>query len=254
MVSYTVHRSSRRHMTAVLKRLGAAMVLAGPGVYAGSFTQTAFDGPSCVDGQQSTSRGAPSTVEWTSGDCAACPDNCVGPLGDAEFLQALAAGNPAVTPAYMKVTCAAGVATIEHFSDAACTAANKIPAEDIEAAVVNLVSTEFSQEFDGMGANVGDCMTVSATGVAGLRVTSAQPVCGGVTWTFDPVRHCDTASVASHLSMLFGQSNRTPGHRNALVRQRSGGGWRTACLEKKPQLGLTHRSSVLTLSKATRVS
>ena len=190
-------------MTAALKRLAAAMVLAGPGVYAGSFTTTYYDGPGCVDGQQSTSRGTPSTrtVEWTSGECAACPDNCPGALGDADFLQFLAVGNPPVAPTYMKVTCEAGVATTEHFSDAACTAANKIPAEDVEAAAANFVESEMANEFEDTGmTGMADCMTVSATGIAGLRVTSANPVCGGVALSTDQVRHCDTASVASHLS------------------------------------------------------
>eukprot|EP01043_Picozoa_sp_COSAG02_P002343 COSAG02_NODE_54_length_43941_cov_54.857990_19_plen_367_part_00 len=231
----------RRHMVTALMGAAFALTLAGgTGVYAGSFTTTEYDGPGCVDGQQSTSRGGQSTVEWTSGECAACPDNCPGAFGDAEFLQALAAGNPAVAPAYMKVTCAAGVATTEHFSDAACTAANKISAEDIEAAVVNLVAPVIVEEFDETGmTGMADCVTVSATGFAGVSVTSAQPVCGGVAVTTDRVRRCNATSAASHLRVLHGQSNRMSGHRYAPASQLSGGGWRAACLEKKPQVGLT---------------
>ncbi len=201
-------------MVTALMGAAFAMTLAG-GVHAGSFTTTEYDGPGCVDGQQSTSRGRPSTVEWTSGECAACPDNCPSAFGDPEALQLLAAGNPAIVPAYMKVTCAAGVTTIEHFSDAACTAANKIPAEDIEAAVVNLVASDIFREYDDIGmTGMTDCVTVSLTGLAGVSVTSAVPVCGGVAVTTDLVRRCDAISAASHLNVLRG-SDRTSGHRYA---------------------------------------
>lgn len=189
-------------MAAALKGALAAMSVAV--VHTGSFTMTDYDGPGCLDGHQSTSRGEPSTVEWTSGECAACPDSCPGAFGDAEFLQALAASNLPVAPTYMKVTCAAGVATTEHFSDATCTAANKISAKDIETALANLVEAEQVGGFEEMGmTGMADCVTVSATGFAGVSVTSTQPVCGGVAVTTDRVRRRDTTSAASHLSVLW---------------------------------------------------
>jgi hypothetical protein len=187
------------------------VVLVG-GVCTGSFTTTMYIGAGCAvpetecgpddvnlpaDGS-ACARGdvtnVTRTVEWTRGECVAWPGSSPGVLGPADALELLqAAGHLAVGPAYMKVEWAGGVATIEHFSDAACTAANKISAEDIHAAIADFARSQIVAEYDDIGLpEMADCVTASATGIAGVSVTPAEPVCGGVALTIDRVRHCHT--------------------------------------------------------------
>ena len=178
------------------------------GACTGSFTMTVYTGAGCTvprtecgpddvnlpaDGSACASgdvTNASQTVEWISGECVRCPSSCPGAFGDADFLQALAASDPAVAPAYMKVTWAASVATVEYFSDASCTAPDKISAENIHAATAHLLRARVVAEFDElMIPGLNDCITASATGFAG-DVASAEPVCGGSGVTIDRVRHC----------------------------------------------------------------
>jgi len=68
------------------------------------------------------------TEQWVSGECLACPagEECAFPFFqmEDEIGQLLVAQG--VNPAYAQITCTGGVATVEHFSDAECTEANKV--------------------------------------------------------------------------------------------------------------------------------
>ena len=222
-------------MIALLKIVVLVVALVGR-VSAGSFTTTWYTGAACaVPSQTMPSQ----TMEWTSGECVAANPG-PGFFGDPEFPQALAASNPALAPAYMKVTCAAGVATIEHFSDAACTAANEISAEDIDAATAGLVRGPMVAGFEGIGmAGMANCVSAAASGISGFGVAAEEPVCGGVVLTMDEVRHCHVRTLPAlhHAS----DPKSVGAHRHAPASQLSSGGWRTARLEKKPKPGQTQR-------------
>jgi hypothetical protein len=84
------------------------------------------------------------TIYWNSGECMPCPSNpdqwgypfffCNGT--DDQVSQTLLAQR--ISPRYTKVSCAvdgAG-ATIEHFSDATCTAANKVSGIELDMALM----------------------------------------------------------------------------------------------------------------------
>ena len=80
-------------MITLLKIVVLIVALVGR-VSAGSFTTTWYNGAACaVPSQTMPSQ----TIEWTSGECAAANPG-PGFFGDPEFLQALAASNPAVAP------------------------------------------------------------------------------------------------------------------------------------------------------------
>ena len=98
------------------------------------------------------------TEQWVSGECARCPDggDCGFPYFkmDDSMGQALAAQG--VNPAYAKITCAGGVATIEHFSDAECTAANKVSNDELTAGLTAAMRGMLGD----MQAGMADCLNL----------------------------------------------------------------------------------------------
>jgi len=113
-------------------------------------------------------------VQWTSGECITCSEadgttECNWPFldtSDDEIYPAMVAQG--VDPAYAKITCANGVATVEHFSDAGCTAANKVNNADI--------STAYQAAMLGMlqGNPVAACINIEVDIMSGVNIQGSH--------------------------------------------------------------------------------
>jgi hypothetical protein len=113
-------------------------------------------------------------IHWTSGECITCSSadgttECNWPFidtSDDEFYpQVVAQG---VDPAYAKITCANGVATVEHFSDAGCTAANKVSSADL-AAAFQAVYAEIMAE-----SPMGACLSIEENVLSGVNIQGSH--------------------------------------------------------------------------------
>ena len=184
-------------MPALSKIAVAAVALVG-GASAGTLTSTDYEGAGCTT--RATECGADDVnlpdedtcgdscdcaaedvtekplgaVEWTSGECVSCTgDDCVWPLipQDGPMLEDLRANG--ADPSYAKVTCANGVTTVEHFSDAQCTAANKVSNEAITAAAQAAIAVQFAEMGD-----LGACIIFNLNWMSGVDISGS---------------HCDTA-------------------------------------------------------------
>jgi hypothetical protein len=181
-------------MPALSKIAVAAVALIG-GASAGTITITNYEGAGCTT--RTTECGAhdvklpdqetcgdtcdcpaedvtevpPATSEWTSGECVLCTgDDCTWPYfaQNGTTLDILRAYG--VDPSYAKVTCANGVTTVQHFSDAECTAANKVSNEAIAAAL----SAELTTMLDSLGMDeVGPCITSTINMMSGVDISGS---------------------------------------------------------------------------------
>ena len=127
------------------------------------------------------------TTQWVSGECAACPagEDCPFPFFDIQGgtgQQLVAQG---VNPAYAKITCMGGVATVEHFSDAECTEANKVSNDALTTGLTTVM-------MDLLSANAGmaallPCLNVEIDFQSGVSISGTH--CDTVTaMSFDEVR------------------------------------------------------------------
>ena len=135
-------------------------------------------GDSCDCAAEDVTEEPPETVEWTSGECVSCTgDDCKWPFfpQDDDMMVGLRANG--ADPSYAKVTCANGATTIEHFSDAECTAANKVSNEAITAAF----SAAMAGQFAVMG-DLGACITITFNAMSGVDISGS---------------HCDSIITAS---------------------------------------------------------
>ena len=200
--------------------VAAIMIGAATAQTTGTLSSTEYEGAGCVTGTRATECGAddvnlpdPETcgdscdcaaddvtdkpaevIQWTSGECITCSEadgttECMWPFvdtSDEEMYPGMVARG--VDPAYAKITCANGVATVEHFSDAGCTAANKVSNADITTAFAawfadrsegSPVAACLSFEMDWMsgvniqGTHCDEVMTMTAD-----EVRLASPACG----------------------------------------------------------------------------
>eukprot|EP01043_Picozoa_sp_COSAG02_P031725 COSAG02_NODE_2084_length_9892_cov_47.719085_2_plen_265_part_00 len=137
-------------------------------------------------------------VQWTSGECVTCSEadgstECNYPFFDTSDDMYPAMVAQGADMAYAKVTCANGVATIEHFSDAECTDANKVSNADITTAM----QAYFAAEFAGMPYGMGACINVDVDMMSGVNIEGSH--CDEVTvMSMDEVRLASSA-VRTHL-------------------------------------------------------
>lgn len=147
------------------------------------------------------------TISWTSGECMPCPSNpdqwgypfffCNGT--DDHFSQTLLAQG--ISPRYTKVACTVNGtgATIEHFSDATCTAANKVSGAELDSALTAALWSSFVETPSLTLANVGarvempgleQCLTPNITaGPSFSDISIADRHCAHLTVTaYDEVR------------------------------------------------------------------
>ena len=192
-------------MPALSKIAVAAVALVG-GASAGTITSTYYEGAGCTT--RATECGAddvnlpdpdtcgdscdcaaedvtekpPRIYEWTSGECVSCTgDDCEWPLFPQDFIDEMLRANGA-DPSYAKVTCANGVTTIEHFSDAECTAANKVSNEAITAAFSAAMAGQFAEMGD-----LGACITFTFNAMSGVDISGSH--CDSIiTMSLDEVR------------------------------------------------------------------
>ena len=185
-------------MPALSKIAVAAVALVG-GASAGTITSTYYEGAGCTTrftecgaddvnlpdpdtcgdscdcAAEDVTEEPPEAVEWTSGECVSCTgDDCKWPFfpQDDDMMVGLRANG--ADPSYAKVTCANGVTTVEHFSDAECTAANKVSNEAITAAYS--AAWPATQDFAELG-DLGACVTVTFNAMSGVDISGS---------------HCDT--------------------------------------------------------------
>ena len=174
-------------MPALSKIAVAAVALVG-GASAGNITSTAYDGAGCTTPNADD---IPRVYEWTSGECVSCTGyHCEWPFFPQDFIDDIFRPNGA-DPSYAKVTCANGVTTIEHFSDAECTAANKVSNEAITAAYSAVVAQSYAEVpllFPQNGtADLRACVTATLNAMSGVDISGSH--CDTwMLWSLDEVR------------------------------------------------------------------
>ena len=137
------HRCPRRYLMPALSKIAVAAVALVGGASAGTITSTYYEGAGCTTrftecgaddvnlpdpdtcgdscdcAAEDVTEKPPGAAEWTSGECVSCTgDDCEWPFfpQDDDMMVGLRANG--ADPSYAKVTCANGVTTVEHFSDA----------------------------------------------------------------------------------------------------------------------------------------
>ena len=140
-------------------------------------------GDTCDCAAEDVTEVPPATSEWTSGECVLCTgDDCTWPYfaQNGTTLDILRAYG--VDPSYAKVTCANGVTTVQHFSDAECTAANKVSNEAITAAFSAAMAGQFAEMGD-----LGACITFTFNAMSGVDISGSH--CDSIiTSSLDEVR------------------------------------------------------------------
>ena len=180
----------------------ALMIGAATAQTTGTLSSTTYDGAGCVTratecGADNVNLPDPATcgdscdcaaedvtdtprfvVHWTSGECVTCSTadgttECKWPYVDTsdDMYSALAAHGADL--AYAKITCANGVATVEHFSDAGCTAANKVSNGDVTAAFQAYYAGRFAYSTDFERAIVA-CFSVDFNMMSGVNIQGSH--------------------------------------------------------------------------------
>ena len=119
------------------------------------------------------------TAQWVSGECMTCPagEECAFPFLQLEGIQGLAA-----YPAYPKITCTDGVATVEHFSDAECTEANKVSNDALTAGVIAVMMDAADVHFGSLELALLRCLNLTYDFQSGVSISGT---------------HCDTVFATS---------------------------------------------------------
>ena len=131
------------------------------------------------------------SIAWESGVCVPpCTGReCNWPFisADDDIGQMLA--SQGVDATYTKITCADGATIVEHFSDAACTAASKVSGDELNAAVVAGFNQMMTEQLAGSGMEgILDCMHVDLDLMSGVSISGTH--CDTVvSMSFDEVRH-----------------------------------------------------------------
>jgi hypothetical protein len=130
------------------------------------------------------------TTEWVSGECAACSgltdEACSYPFFDMSDEEGQALLAHGVNPAFAKITCTAGVATVEHFSDPECTAANRVTNDEITTGLRAVMNDMLAAQ--NMPPQMQECLTIELDFQSGIGIsgTHCDPI---TTMTWDEVRH-----------------------------------------------------------------
>lgn len=136
------------------------------------------------------------SIAWESGVCVPpCTGReCNWPFisADDDIGQMLA--SQGVDATYTKITCADGATIVEHFSDAACTAASKVSGDELNAAVVAGFNQMMTEQLAGSGMEgILDCMHVDLDLMSGVSISGTH--CDTVvSRSFDEVRRKRKAS------------------------------------------------------------
>ena len=127
------------------------------------------------------------TALWVSGECMSCPagEECAFPFFDMQHAVGQAMVAQGVNPAYAKITCTGGVATVEHFSDAECTEANKVSNDALTTGYTAVMLDMLSA--DDATAAIVPCLNLHVDFQSGVSISGAH--CDTImTMRFDEVR------------------------------------------------------------------
>lgn len=174
--------------------LAVALMIGATTAQTGTFSFTSYSDAECAT--QFDPPLPTETSEWTSGECATCSGEvgeCTYPFfntGDDSYAALVANG---ADPAYAKVTCANGVVTVEHFSDAECTNANKVSPDDINNAHAILVGGPPPPPEDAAAS----CTHLDVNLLSGVNIQGSH--CDGMYVTSSDVVRLASPAVRTHI-------------------------------------------------------
>eukprot|EP01043_Picozoa_sp_COSAG02_P030877 COSAG02_NODE_1993_length_10163_cov_11.874006_4_plen_261_part_00 len=126
------------------------------------------------------------TTEWISGECIACHagETCIYPLFNMNSSDGVALASQGISPEYAKITCTAGVVTVEHFSDAECTLANKVSNDELSKGFSRAMHTRMLARAP---AELMDCFSMELDMQSDINISSRR--CGTMmSFDWDEVR------------------------------------------------------------------